>query len=73
MSIYKSQIRSWIGLGPALLLRYSFAPFSEGKKLTSLEPGVIGNCFYENRGRAVQRDVLSAHQKFVKNLVLSEK
>lgn len=56
--IYKSQIKTWIGLGPSLLIKYLCRSYQE----TSLSSGVgLQNfefCFYEGRNRALQSEVL---------------
>jgi LmbE family N-acetylglucosaminyl deacetylase len=67
MIIYRSQIRTWIGLAPALLLKYAFMPYWEGRNSISLEPEQITNCFYANRGRAEQKEVVLSHKKFVED------
>ncbi len=69
MFIYKSQIKTWLGLGPALLFKYSFMSFRESEKSPSMYPEIIPHCFYETRGRASQREVFTSHQKFVSNFL----
>ena len=69
MLIYKSQSKAWIGLAPSLLSKFSFSSFREERGSSSLDPEKKTNCFYQNRGRALQSEVLSAHQKFVRNFV----
>jgi LmbE family N-acetylglucosaminyl deacetylase len=69
MLIYKSQSKAWIGLAPPLLFKYAFSSFREERGSFSLDPEKKTNCFYQNRGRALQSEVLSAHQKFVRNFV----
>lgn len=73
MLIYKSQSKSWIGLAPALLSKYAFSSFREERGSSSLDPEKKTNCYYQHRGRALQSEVLSAHQKFVWNFVSPEK
>jgi len=65
MMIYKSQLKTWVGLAPALLFKYSFFPFWESRCANSFGFEDIRNCFYENRGRAKQLEVLESHQKFI--------
>jgi LmbE family N-acetylglucosaminyl deacetylase len=59
MFIYKSQAKSWVGLGPPLLLKYTFFRFREGKRRSTIGPEIIFDCFYENRNRATQEKVFS--------------
>ena len=66
--IYKSQIKTWVGLAPALILRYVFGSFREEKVSSSLDLEEKTNCFYQNRGRAVQGEVLALHKKFVRDI-----
>lgn len=65
MMIYKSQVKTWFGLAPALLFKYSFFPFRETKYENLLKTQHIEKCFYEIRGRAKQHDVMNSHQKFI--------
>jgi LmbE family N-acetylglucosaminyl deacetylase len=65
MIIYKSQLKTWVGLAPFLLFKYMFFPFWESRYETSLEPKQIKDCFYENRDRAIQSEVIKSHKKFV--------
>jgi hypothetical protein len=69
MLIYKSQRKTWIGLAPALLSKFAISAFREDRSSSLLEPAKKANCFYQNRGRALQNEVLSAHQIFVRNFV----
>ncbi len=66
---YKSQTKSWIGLAPVLLIKYAFFPFLESKTQSSIDPKFMRNCFYQNRGRAKQSDVLRSHRKFMTDFV----
>ena len=70
MLIYRSQAKTWLGLAPTLLLKYAFSPCREGSSASSTYPEHISNCFYENRGRALQSGVLLAHQKFLADFAL---
>lgn len=65
MMIYKSQVRTWIGLALPLLLKYSLFPFWESKPENSLEALHIEKCFYEIRGRAKQHEVINSHREFI--------
>lgn len=67
MLIYKSQVKTWLGLAPILLFKYAFLPFWEGGRSPFAYQEKVSNCFYENRGRASQNEVLLAHQKFVRD------
>lgn len=67
--IYKSQIKTWLGLAPALLFKYSFMSFRESGKSPATYLKIIPNSFYDKRGRASQREVFAAHQKFVSNFL----
>jgi hypothetical protein len=56
MAGYKSQRKTWVGLGPATLFAYAF------RKYYPSSPQPIGRlklCLYEFRGRALQTEVLS--------------
>jgi LmbE family N-acetylglucosaminyl deacetylase len=70
MIIYRSQVKTWVGLSPLILFKYAFFPFWESKYETSLEPKQNGHCFYEKRGRAIQSEVIKSHQRFVLNFRL---
>jgi LmbE family N-acetylglucosaminyl deacetylase len=65
--IYKSQVKTWLGLAPSLLFKYTFCFFYESRNSIKLEPEHVANCFYENRGRANQCEVLKSHQRFIAN------
>ena len=52
---YKSQRRTWIGLGLPLLWAYGFLPYRTSK---SREVGPINSCLYEFRSRREQSEVL---------------
>jgi len=60
---YRSQMRTWVGLGPVLFWKYLFAKFttSQGLGLHDLDKPRI--FFYENRRRAVYKNVESAAKK----------
>ena len=55
MAGYRTQFRTWLGLGPATLITYIFRTYksSAPRPLASIKP-----CFYESRGRASQTEVL---------------
>ena len=65
MIIYKSQFKTWIGLAPILLVKYSLFPFWESKIQTLNEFSENRDCFYESRGRAEQSQVQKSHESFV--------
>ena len=65
MIIYRSQAKTWIGLAPVLLIKYILFPFWEAKCETPLGYQSIRDCFYENRGRAKQHEVMKSHQRFI--------
>lgn len=65
MTIYKSQAKTWIGLGPVLLFKYTLFPFWEATCETLLGTQYIRDCFYESRGRAKQHEVITSHQRFI--------
>jgi hypothetical protein len=67
MMIYTSQFKTWIGLAPFLLVKYSLFPFWESKNQTLNGLNKNKSCFYESRGRAKQCQVLESHQSFVVN------
>jgi LmbE family N-acetylglucosaminyl deacetylase len=55
MASYKTQIHTWLGLGPATLSAFAFRAYE------SSSPGpieIIEPCFYQFRGRAIQSEVL---------------
>lgn len=55
MLAYKTQKKTWMGLGPATLISYIF----RGYQPASPQPvGVLQKCFYSFRGRATQEEVL---------------
>jgi hypothetical protein len=56
MTGYKSQRKTWLGLGPGVLFAYAFRKYYS----SSPQPvGMLKLCFYEYRGRASQAEVLS--------------
>jgi LmbE family N-acetylglucosaminyl deacetylase len=67
--IYRSQAKTWLGLAPALILKYAFLSVREDNKSKSMNLDQIQSCFYQSRGRAIQREVLIAHQKFLQDFV----
>ena len=58
MLIYRSQARTWLGLAPLILFRYTFGTFKVNKKRSSLDLESFPNCFYQNRKRSIQNEVL---------------
>lgn len=58
---YKTQRRTWIGLGIPVIFSYLFNSFYTCKPLA---PVYLEKCFYEYRGRAKQSKVLTILQKF---------
>ena len=52
---YKTQRRTWLGLGLGVLWVYGFRPYRSSKPI---EIGTINSCLYEFRGRRKQREVL---------------
>lgn len=68
MYIYRSQTKTWIGLAPVLLFKYAFFSFWEASRESTMEPKQISNCFYENRGRAYQHDVLNDLLNLTRNI-----
>ena len=67
MIIYKSQLKTWIGLAPILLIKYSLFPFWESSNHTLNGLNESRDCFYEIRGRAKQYQVLKSHESFAIN------
>jgi LmbE family N-acetylglucosaminyl deacetylase len=67
MVIYTSQFKTWIGLAPFLLVKYSLFPFWESKNQALNGLNKNKKCFYESRGRAKQCQVLESHESFVVN------
>jgi hypothetical protein len=67
MMIYKSQAKTWLGLAPMLLINYGFSTFRTARTSQKADVAIIRNCFYENRGRALQSEVLQALQKLAVN------
>jgi hypothetical protein len=67
MMLYKSQYKSWIGLGPSLLVKYALFPFWTA--ISSDPDSVPQNlrCFYEERGRAKHSEVSTEHTRFLKS------
>lgn len=67
MMLYKSQYKTWVGLGPSLLVKYAFFPFWTA---ISSHPESIPHdlkCFYQERGRAKHSEVSKEHIRFVKS------
>jgi LmbE family N-acetylglucosaminyl deacetylase len=64
MFIYKSQFKTWVGLAPFILFKYSIYPFSYFRVKPTLEVVHLDRCFYESRNRAVQSEVLSSLRRF---------
>ena len=67
MMLYKSQYKTWIGLGPILLFKYTFFPIR-----TAISPHLESasqdlKCFYQERGRADQSEVSREHTRIVKS------
>ena len=58
---YKSQRRTWVGLGLHTLFIYCFSKFYTAKKA---EVRKVAKCFYEFRGRAKQDEVFSFISEF---------
>ncbi len=69
--IYKSQTRTWIGLGPFLLFRYLFSRYRFSQVSNSLKLDQMDNCFYEVRGREVQVQHLSKLRGLQKRVIVS--
>ncbi len=65
MMIYRSQVKTWIGLAPVLLVKYAFFPLWESRNEVLLLASPNGVCFYENRGRAKQSEVIRSHQRLI--------
>lgn len=65
IAIYRSQVKTWVGLAPLLLFKYTLSPFWEAKSENGLGNLYIENCFYDNRGRAKQHEILKSHQRFI--------
>lgn len=59
MTIYRSQFKSWLGLAPLILLRYSFYSFRVIRVELSMEIERFSRCFYESRKRASQEEVMT--------------
>lgn len=57
MVSYKTQLRTWLGLGPAMLNAFAFRKYGSS---TPTPIGVSKSCFYEFRGRANQNEVLKS-------------
>ena len=55
MRDYKTQRRTWLGLGLGVLWAYGFRPYMSSKPLAI---GTINSCLYEFRGRRQQKEVL---------------
>lgn len=55
MVSYKTQRKTWLGLGPATLGAFTFRNYESSKPAPVAE---MHNCFYEFRGRANQGEVL---------------
>jgi hypothetical protein len=55
MFSYRSQLTTWLGLGPFILFRYAFKPY-----FTACVKQIewLNSCFYETRSRASQSEVL---------------
>jgi hypothetical protein len=64
MLIYRSQIKTWVGLAPFILLKYAIFPFRVYQVNPILEVRRLDRCFYELRNRAVQSEVLSSLRGF---------
>jgi hypothetical protein len=63
MLIYRSQWRTWLGLGP-LVLKRSLSKYSGVPKLSKSELIVHVHCLYERRNRASQKDVFARLRLF---------
>ena len=64
IAIYRSQIKTWIGLAPFILLRYAIFSFDFCRVRPTLEVTSVERCFYESRARAVQDEVVSSLRGF---------
>jgi hypothetical protein len=64
MFIYKSQLKTWVGLAPFIFFKYAFYPFSSTRVKPNLEVVHLDRCFYEMRNRAAQSEVASNLRSF---------
>jgi LmbE family N-acetylglucosaminyl deacetylase len=59
MLIYRSQLKTWIGLSPFIIIRYAFFSYRIIQVDLSFELKRVKGCLYEKRNRAVQDEVLA--------------
>ena len=64
MLIYRSQLKTWVGLAPFILFKYAIYPFHFYQANSTIEVRRLDRCFYESRNRAVQSEVLSNLRSF---------
>jgi hypothetical protein len=67
ITLYKSQYKTWLGLGPILLVKYAFFPIytANSSYLDSVPQDL--KCFYQERGRSKYSEVSKEHIRFVKS------
>ena len=63
MSTYRSQWKTWVGVGPFVLFDFAFRTWHLDQGATDNVITSLDNCFYENRGRCQQSEVLSSLSK----------
>lgn len=64
MKGYKTQRKTWVGLGLQVIFSYLFLDFRTAKPASM---GKLEKCFYDFRGRADQMEVLASFQDFTRH------
>jgi LmbE family N-acetylglucosaminyl deacetylase len=72
MLIYKSQWKTWIGLGPFVLLKYAKGTSDSQKYTSSLKDITFDKALYESRNRAELKAVAKNHSRLLESFLISE-